>query len=164
MKGILKHIEQKIEQKKKQIALLIDPEKCSEERIKEYLQEIKKALPDYLFVGGSQLQCSVKSCVEQLKACKIPIILFPGNAMQLTDNANGLLLLSLLSGRNAEYLIGQHVKAASLIKQSGIEVIPTGYILVNGGKRCEVQSVSGTESDGNDEYELAANTAVGGDQ
>ncbi len=163
MNNILDHIKEEIKQHTKQIALLIDPEKCSESCLKRYIENIALAHPDYIFVGGSQLQYSVEACVEQLKACNIPIILFPGNAMQLANNADALLLLSLLSGRNSEYLIGQHIKAASQIKESGIEVIPTGYLLIDGGNRTAVESVSHTEAIERDHLELAVNTALAGE-
>ena len=163
MKNVLAHIEKSRKENKKLIAILIDPEKCDKTRIDEYLVELEKAKPDFIFVGGSQLKGSVKECVEQLKSANIPIVLFPGNAMQLCPNADALLMLSLISGRNAEYLIGQHIKGAIQIKKSGIEVIPTGYILIDGGKKSAVETVSKTSSIVQHDLELAQSTALAGE-
>ena len=111
---------------KRLFALLIDPEKCIGTKLDTIISKVKLAHPDFILVGGSQLQKSVEKTVTRLKSSThIPVILFPGNALQLTNNADALLLLSLISGRNAEWLIGQHVKAAKSIIKSDLETIST---------------------------------------
>ena len=131
--------------KKRLFAVLIDPEKCIGTKLDTIISKVKLAHPDFILVGGSQLQKSVEETVTRLKSSThIPVILFPGNALQLTNNADALLLLSLISGRNAEWLIGQHVKAAKSIIKSDLETISTGYILINGGNKTSVERVSET--------------------
>ena len=104
-------------------------------------------LPNMLiFVGGSSGGEQTEKVVKQLKAqYDVPVVLFPGNVRQVTSEADALLFLSLLSGRNAEMLVGQQVRAAEAVRQAGIETIPMGYILVNGGIESAVARVSGTQ-------------------
>lgn len=138
-------LQAKIENRKL-FAVLIDPEKCFGERLIEFAKMIDEAQPDFVFVGGSQLKSSVNQAVETIKdITNVPVVIFPGNAMQTSENADAILFLSLISGRNAEFLIGQHVKCAMEIKNSGIEVIPVGYILIDGKKQSAAAQVSETE-------------------
>ncbi|MDR1543873.1 MAG: geranylgeranylglyceryl/heptaprenylglyceryl phosphate synthase [Prevotellaceae bacterium] len=131
---------------KKLFAVLIDPQKCFSEKLIEFVQIIEKAQPDFIFVGGSQLQNSVKEAISEIKTItKIPVVLFPGNPTQFSENADAVLFLSLISGNNPAYLIGEHRKCALTIKNSGIEVISTGYILVDGKKISAVEQVSNTQ-------------------
>ena len=104
-------------------------------------------LPNMLiFVGGSSGGEQTEKVVKQLKAqYDVPVVLFPGNVRQVTSEADALLFLSLLSGRNAEMLVGQQVRAAEAVRQAGIETIPMGYILVDGGRESAVARVSGTQ-------------------
>ena len=107
----------------------------------------------------------VRDAIDRLRQhCDLPIVLFPGNVQQLAPNADALLLLSLISGRNAEWLIGQQVQAAQAIRASHIEVLPTGYILVDGGTQTAVQRISGTRPIAADALELIAATALAGEQ
>ena len=107
----------------------------------------------------------IEEVVEKIKGMSldVPVILFPGDYSQLTDKADAMLLLNLTSGRNAEYLIGQHVRAALRIAKSGLEVIPTGYILIDGGRATSVEYVSGTRPIPSDKPELAVATALAGE-
>jgi putative glycerol-1-phosphate prenyltransferase len=93
----------------------------------------------------------------------IPIILFPGSPLQLSSQADALLLLSLISGRNAEYLIGNHVVAAPFLRESGIEIVPTGYMLINGGKQTSVSYMSNTQPIPADKPDIALATAMAGE-
>ena len=145
------------------LAVLVDPEKCTEALIERYCDEIKRGKPDYIFIGGSQLSFSSEDVVNRLKCCNVPLVLFPGNLSQLCNNADALLLLSLISGRNAEYLIGQQVKAASYIKQSGMESISTGYIVIDGGLTSAVSRVSGTAPMESNNVSLIVDTAIAGE-
>ena len=116
------------------LALLLDPEKADLAR----LSFTDECHPDYLFVGGStggdptDFVKNLKSAISNLQS-KIPIILFPGNSSQFTSEADGILFLSLLSGRNPEFLVNQQVKAARVIRDSQTDFVPTAYILIDGG-------------------------------
>lgn len=133
------------QQQKKSIAVLLDPDKYSHPEQVPFA-EINKAQPDFIFVGGSGINHSIDHFVLTLKQhTNIPIVLFPGDIQQFTPHADALLLLSLVSGRNPDLLIGQHVKAAYTITKSGIETLPTGYILIDGGKQTSVERVSHTQ-------------------
>lgn len=141
------------------LIILIDPDKYNPELI-ELANDCKVA---YIFVGGSVLKKNdFEKTIKSIKAkTKIPIIIFPGDETQVSKKANGILMLSLLSGRNAEYLIGKHVKAAQNIKASKLKVIPTGYILVDGGKASTTQKVTKTKALNNKKEII--NTAVAGE-
>lgn len=131
-------------QKTKSIAVLLDPDKFSHPSQVPYA-ELHAAQPDFVFVGGSGIHHSIDAFVLELKQhLHQPIVLFPGDIEQFSPHADALLLLSLISGRNPDLLIGQHVKAAHSIYQSGIETISTGYVLLQGGKLSSVEKVSHT--------------------
>lgn len=124
------------------LIILIDPDKYNP----ELLAIANQCRVDYIFYGGSSLkQNNFQRVLKDIKSrTRIPVILFPGDERQVSALADGILMLSLLSGRNPEYLIGKHVKAAARIKATGIEVIPTAYILVDGGASSATQKVTGT--------------------
>lgn len=165
MAGIYRLITQAVAQQRKLFALLIDPEKCDAHRLQQVAESAAHAAPDLILVGGSQLRQSTADAIDRLRQhCDLPIVLFPGNVQQLAPNADALLLLSLISGRNAEWLIGQQVQAAQAIRASHIEVLPTGYILVDGGTQTAVQRISGTRPIAADDLELIAATALAGEQ
>ena len=152
----------------KMFALLIDPEKCSDEWLCQILSTLNTKLTTHnsqfstlIFVGGSQLKESIYNTVEKIKKLtSVPVVMFPGDASQFAENVDALLFLSLASGRNAKYLIEQHIEAAPLIKQVGVETIPTGYILVDGEKDTAVARVSQTTPYSAENIELIANTAL----
>jgi putative glycerol-1-phosphate prenyltransferase len=115
----------------------------------------------FIFVGGSQLKDSVCTTVARIKQLtSLPVVMFPGDASQFADNADALLFLSLVSGRNAKYLIEQHIEASRAIKSSGVECISTGYILVDGGKLTAVARVSHTEPYPVEDVNLITDTAL----
>lgn len=148
---------------KRLFAVLIDPEKCIGAVLDDVIATANKAKPDFIFVGGSQLQNSVDETVIHIKRLTtIPVVLFPGNAFQLTNKADALLLLSLISGRNAEWLIGQHVQAAKAIQESALETISTGYILIDGGNTTAVERVSKTKPLQRDAIDEVVSTALAG--
>ena len=152
-----------VSDKKRLFAVLIDPEKCVGTALDKVITIINHANPDFIFVGGSQLQNSVDETVVHIKSLTtIPVVLFPGNALQLSNNADALLLLSLISGRNAEWLIGQHVQAAKAIQQAALETISTGYILINGGNTTAVERVSKTKPLQRDAIDDVVSTALAG--
>ncbi len=160
---IYETIKQNIANGKKMLAVLIDPDKGIFS-LPGFIQQIKMFPPDFILVGGSLIFKSVEKTIEIIKqACSVPVILFPGNALQFTDKADAMLYLSLISGRNSEFLIGQHVTSSYAIKKSGIEVLSTGYILVDGGKPTSVEYMSNTMPIPPDKPEIAVATAVAGE-
>ncbi len=160
---IYKKIKENISAGKKMLAVLLDPEKCIGENFEKTILELGKQQPDFIFVGGSTKSQTTDLLLSQLSEIDAPKILFPGDYSQFSKKADGLLLLSLLSGDNPDYLIGQHRKVAVAIKKTDVEVIPTGYILVDGGRESSVQKVSKTEPIGNDDIQKATSTAVAGE-
>ncbi|MBV5342212.1 phosphoglycerol geranylgeranyltransferase [bacterium] len=125
---------------------------------------LKLHTPDFIFMGGSQLKISFSALIETFKTeLQIPVVLFPGDVTQFSPNADALLFISLISGRNAEYLISQHVNAAIPIHNSGLEVIPTGYMLVDGGTKSAVEYISNTQPIPRDKNDIALATALAGE-
>ena len=159
------HIFDKISTLSKGIAVLVDPDKFkTKESLADFLIKIKLAEPDFIFVGGSSVAKSdFDQCIEMAKKMlSIPLVLFPGAAHHISNNADALLFLSLISGRNPDFLIGQHVEAIDELEQMNIETIPTSYLLIDGGKMSSVQYVSGTQPIPQDEYSIARKTALAG--
>jgi len=160
---IYSKILQNIQAGKKMLAVLVDPDKCSNAHLEKLLPLLKLHTPDFIFVGGSQLKISFSALIETFKTeLHIPVVLFPGDVSQFSANADALLFLSLISGRNAEYLISQHVNAAIPIHNSGLEVIPTGYMLVDGGMKSAVEYISNTQPIPRDKNDIALATALAG--
>jgi phosphoglycerol geranylgeranyltransferase len=150
------------ETNRKMLAVLIDPDQCRGSVLAGTVAVLKSHVPDFIFVGGSHmLTGSVDSLIELLKdEVKTNVVLFPGNAAQFSTNADALLYLSLLSGRNAEFMIGQHITSSIAIKKTNMEVIPTGYLLIDGGKPSSVEYISNTRPIPRDKKEIALSTAV----
>ena len=147
------------------IAILVDPEKAvNEAQFTRQLQAIYAISPEFIFIGGSTVNSEqMSSAIELIKATtSIPLIIFPGGTEQLDTRADGLLFLSLISGRNPRYLIGQQVEAADLLFQSNIEILSTGYILVDGGIQSAVERVSGTAPIPQNDVTHIASTAKAG--
>ena len=132
-------------EKPHKLAVLIDPDKYGTESVFKILGICNKSNVDFIMVGGSLVSQPIDGFVAEIKKrTDLPVVLFPGSLFQISDNADSILLLSLISGRNPEYLIGNHVLAAPLLKKSKLEIIPTGYILVDSGKATSVQYISNT--------------------
>lgn len=153
------------ESNKKSFALLIDPDKQEETQLISVIKKAENANVDYFFVGGSLLtNDSLDSCLSTIKThSSIPTVLFPGNAMQVNNKADGILFLSLISGRNAEMLIGNQVITAPLLKQSSLEILPTGYMLIDSGKPTTVSYMSNTTPIPRDKITVATCTAMAGE-
>lgn len=149
----------------KSFALLIDPDKQDLTQLLRIINKAEKAKADFFFVGGSLLTYdSLDTCLKTIKNnTTIPVILFPGNAMQVNDKADGILFLSLISGRNAEMLIGKQVITAPILKQSSLEVLSTGYILVDSGKPTTASYMSNTTPIPADKETVSACTAMAGE-
>lgn len=151
---------------KKSIAVLLDPDKVDEtSHLLPLLNLANENLVDFFLVGGSLITTTnLSQVVRTIKEnVNIPVVLFPGNNMQIDPSADALLFLSLISGRNPELLIGQHVVAAPIIRNTRLEVVPTGYMLINSGKLTSVAYISNTMPIPDDKYSLAASTAMAGE-
>ncbi len=164
-KSILNFIQTASQKGEKLLAVLLDPDKTSLEEISAIAERIKKLKTNFIFVGGSFVKNGItKNFVKKLKKyTKLPVILFPGDYSQITNYADGILFLSLLSGRNPEYLIEQQIKAVPFLKNTSLEIIPTGYILIDGGTKSSVLKISNTKPIPQTNIELAVNTAVAGE-
>lgn len=164
--SLLNSLKEKHTLGKKSIAVLIDPDKVEDASKLYYLINLaSENCIDYFFVGGSLITTTnLSDVVKHIKKnVNIPVILFPGNSLQIESTADAILFLSLISGRNPELLIGQHVVAAPILKNTRLEVIPTGYMLINSGKITSVAYISNTIPIPEDKYSLAACTAMAGE-
>jgi len=152
------------EQRKKALAVLIDPDKVDEYSLSKLLALCNTYPIDFFLVGGSLITTpSIQSVISQIKSqTSKPVILFPGNSLHIEPSADAILFLSLLSGRNPEFLIGQHVVAAPLLKQSQLEVLSTGYLLIESGRPTTVSYMSNTTPIPNNKPDIAACTALAG--
>lgn len=162
---ILRRIIEEKRKGHKSVAMLIDPDKIDETRLLELCGVLKKSNISFILVGGSlitsdNLDFTVKTLKEKTG---LPIILFPGNSLHICHHADAILLLCLISGRNPEYLIGQHVLAAPFLINSPLEIISTAYMLVDGGKPTTVSYISNTTPLPSDKPDIAAATAMAGE-
>jgi len=156
--------EQLKDRSNKRVALLVDPDGYDNKRLEELIEKINLYPPDLLLVGGSILFKPIEITITALKlGTRLPVFIFPGNLHQLSDRADGILFLSLISGRNPEFLIGNHVLAAPHLGRSGIEVIPTGYMLIGNGKTTSVEYMSNTSPIPGDKPDIAVATAMAGE-
>lgn len=163
---LLDTLKQKHLEGKKSIAVLIDPDKAEDPvKLMSLIRLATENCVDLFFVGGSLVTTSNLSEVVRLlkENVNIPVVLFPGSSLQIEPQADAILFLSLISGRNPDLLIGQHVQAAPILKNSRMEVIPTGYILINSGKTTSVAYISNTTPIPEDKFSLAACTAMAGE-
>ncbi len=166
MKQALYHqLVEKKRQGKKSFAVLVDPDKVDVAKIEELVQLAVTAKVDYFFVGGSLVISNhLDECIQQIKAsCSIPVILFPGSPSQLSKYADAVLYLSLISGRNPALLIGQHVISAPFVRKSGLEIMPTGYMVIDGGAPTTVSYISNASPIPADKNEIALCTAMAGE-
>lgn len=150
---------------KKQLAVLIDPDKQDTQQLINTATVSKETGVDFIFVGGSLLTSddlfrSIRTIKEN---CDIPVVLFPGNSYQVSRNADAMLFLSLISGRNPDMLIGMHVLSAPYIKLAGLKTIPTGYMLIDSGKPTSVSYMSNSFPIPHDKNDIAACTAMAGE-
>ena len=147
------------------LAVLIDPDNQTEDSLMSMSEKIINCKVDVILVGGSLLLGDhfEKTLALLRKNTSLPIILFPGNNYQISSQADAILLLSLISGRNPEYLIGQHVVAAPQIRASGLEVIPTGYMLIDGGRVSTTSYMTQTVPIPYDKPDIAVATAMAGE-
>lgn len=162
---ILASFEQTKKAQKKQLAVLIDPDNQSPEMLIDFVKRADECGASYFFIGGSLMISNdlEESILAVKSATSKPVILFPGSPLQINDKADAILLLSLISGRNAEMLIGHHVVAAPTLRRADLEVLSTGYILVDGGRQTTASFMSGTTPIPSDKPDIAMATAMAGE-
>ncbi|RXJ52186.1 geranylgeranylglyceryl/heptaprenylglyceryl phosphate synthase [Gelidibacter gilvus] len=145
-KNLYQDILTAISLKEKLLAVLIDPDKLKLEAVSTFMIKLKASSATHIFVGGSTVEENETDLlIQELKRwTKLPILIFPGDVSQLSSHADGLLFLSLVSGRNPDYLIGKQVEAVSVLRTMQLEIIPTGYLLIENGKKTAVERVTKT--------------------
>jgi phosphoglycerol geranylgeranyltransferase len=148
---------------RKQLAVLIDPDRLRTQSLDALIALAEQGI-DFFFIGGSLLMDEkMEHCLQILRrSVPQPLVIFPGSPLQISAQADAILLLSLISGRNADLLIGQHVIAAPYLKASGLEIIPTGYMLIDGGVSTTAAYMSGTQPIPPEKIEIAVCTAMAG--
>lgn len=167
MKSVLEHIKERKKSGDKMLAVLLDPDTYQDsKKLIETISLCNINQVDFIFIGGSLVTHSrFDEFVAEVKEfSSIPLVLFPGDNTQVSSHADAILLLSLISGRNPEYLIGQHVKAAVKLKKSNLEIVPTGYMLVDGNSNTSVSYVSQTIPIPRQKHQIAVSTALAGEQ
>ncbi len=159
-------IRQKAERGQKGLAVLIDPDSSTRETLQALIPIVNDSQADWVFVGGSFVQDhDFDICMEIVqKESSKPVVLFPGDSDQVDQRADAILLLSLISGRNPDFLIGKHVEAAFRLYSSGLEIIPTGYMVLDGGRQTSVLDKSGTRPLPQSDLSLIKSTALAGEQ
>ncbi|HEX9979969.1 MAG TPA: geranylgeranylglyceryl/heptaprenylglyceryl phosphate synthase [Flavobacterium sp.] len=150
--------------KQRLLAILIDPDKIDWQNLGDMMRQIQDSPATHILVGGSYVSSSrLNELILNLKStCELPVILFPGNPSQISPEADGILFLSLLSGRNPDFLIGHHIEAAPILAKTNLEIIPTGYILIESGSETAVARVSQTEPLALNSPRLIVDTALAG--
>lgn len=164
MTSILSGIKDNKGKGNKSLAVLIDPESTDLNQLARLVKLAQDAQVDYFFVGGSTVEYSDMDKVLNFlnDTTEIPLIIFPGNTNQLSNKADGLLYLSLISGRNPDLLIGKHVESIPFLRKGHLEIMPTGYILVDGGTKSTVAYVSNTTPIPHRSIDLTLATALAG--
>ncbi len=147
MSHVYKDILGAVSQGEKLLVVLIDPDKIKFDNVSSFIEKVNKSIATHIFVGGSTVEDYITDAlVEEIKRyTKIPVVLFPGDVTQITNKADAILFLSLISGRNPEYLIGKHITSISKLKETTLDIISTGYILIESGTRTAVERVTETE-------------------
>lgn len=165
MKGTYTSLVERKHKGQKSFAVLIDPDKVNDESVRQLVSLSVEAGVDYFLVGGSLVISNyLDECVQLIKAnCEVPVILFPGSPSQVSKYADAILYLSLISGRNPELLIGQHVVSAPVVKKSGLEIMSTGYMVIDGGAPTTVSYISNATPLPSDKNEIAMCTAMAGE-
>ncbi|MDP3353740.1 MAG: geranylgeranylglyceryl/heptaprenylglyceryl phosphate synthase [Flavobacteriaceae bacterium] len=163
--SILNYIQNAKKNNQKLLAILLDPDKISLETIPSVVQKVNESSANLIFIGGSLLFKNVLDDFVQIvkNNTQLPVILFPGNAIQISDKADGILFLSLISGRNPEFLIGNQVVAAPLLKQTQLEILSTSYLLIESGRETTASYISNTKPIPRHKPEIAMATALAGE-
>ena len=169
MREKLRHIYRQIVEAKtnnqKLLAILLDPDKIIFANVAHLISKINQSPATHIFIGGSLVENNILNelILKIKKNCQLPIVLFPGNPSQISDKADAILFLSLISGRNPDYLIEHQVKAAPILKQTNLEIISTGYMLIESGSETAVERISKTKPLDRNNLELVLATAQAGE-
>lgn len=165
MNKVYNSILEAISKGEKLLAVLIDPDKMKPEAFSAFVEKVHKSLATHIFVGGSTVDdfATEKLVSEIKKHTNLPIVLFPGDISQITNQADALLFLSLISGRNPDYLIGMQVKAVSKLRKTNLEIISTGYMLIENGIETAVQKVTNTKPMSRDLIQEIVDTSKAGE-
>jgi len=149
----------------KLLAILLDPDKIVLENLDQLILKMNQSPATHIFVGGSIVQATIlEDLIFQLKQkTNLPVVIFPGDPSQISPQADAILFLSLLSGRNPDYLIEYQVQAAPILKKTNLEVISTGYILIESGNETAVARVSKTKPLNRENFDLVLATALAGE-
>ncbi|MGG7033953.1 MAG: geranylgeranylglyceryl/heptaprenylglyceryl phosphate synthase [Flavobacterium sp.] len=162
---ILKSIPMFRGRNQKLLAILLDPDKIELKNVSNLISKINQSPATHIFVGGSLVNNNIldELIIKLKQETKLPIVLFPGHPSQISDKADAILFLSLISGRNPDYLIEYQVQAAPILKKSTLEIIPTGYILIESGEETAVEKVSKTKPLDRNNIDLVLATAQAGE-
>lgn len=162
---IYQSLQQAKNNQEKLFAVLIDPDKLKMDNVDKIIRLAESASVDCFFVGGSLVVNNVMNdCIKRIRqVSNIPIIIFPGSTLQINYNADAILFLSLISGRNPDLLIGRHVESAPILHRSKLEVISTGYMLIDGGKPTTATYISNTLPIPRNKSDIALCTALAGE-
>lgn len=165
MTNIYNHILKSKSSNQKLLAILLDPDKIDLRKTEILIERINQSPATHIFIGGSHVQNDIlDELILQLKQnINLPIVLFPGNPSQISNKADAILFLSLISGRNPDYLIAHQVKAAPVLKETSLEIVSTGYILIESGKETAVERVSQTRPLDRTNIDLVVHTAQAGE-
>ena len=165
MKTIYQYIINSISSQEKCLAVLIDPDKIELQQLPEAVKKLNTSGATHIFVGGSYVEEGKSHDVitEIKKYTILPVVIFPGDTTQISHEADAVLFLSLISGRNPDYLIGKQVKSVSQLRHMTIEIIPTGYILIENGKETAVQRITNTQPISRDDIQAIVDTAKAGE-
>ena len=165
MSTIYNQILQAKAESRKLLAILLDPDKIDLNNIETLVQKINQSPATHFFVGGSLVQNNIlDDLILKIKEnCHLPVVLFPGNPSQISDKADAILFLSLISGRNSDYLIEYQVNAVPILNKTNLEIIPTGYILIESGAETAVERVSKTKPLNRNNPEYILQTAQAGE-
>jgi len=165
MISIYQDILNSISKEEKLLAVLIDPDKMVIENTSDFIKKVNQSIATHIFVGGSTVDDFKTELLvlEIKKTTNLPVVLFPGGVSQITENADALLFLSLISGRNSDYLIGKHVEAVSRLREMSLEILPTGYMLIESGKETAVEKVTASKPLARQEFQQIVDTAKAGE-
>jgi putative glycerol-1-phosphate prenyltransferase len=162
---IYQEIQKAKSENRKLLAILLDPDKVVLDMITDLVSKINQSPATHVFIGGSLVESTIlDDLIVRIKQnCTLPVVLFPGHPSQISNHADGILFLSLLSGRNPDYLIEHQVKAAPILKRTNLEILSTGYILIESGSETAVERVSKTTPLDRENLDLALATAQAGE-
>jgi phosphoglycerol geranylgeranyltransferase len=165
MTNIYNNILKSKDNNEKLLAILLDPDKIDLNNVEILIEKINQSPATHVFIGGSLVENNIldELIIKIKQKCTLPVVLFPGNPSQISDKADAILFLSLISGRNPDFLIEHQVKAVPILKQTNLEVISTGYILIDSGTETAVERVSKTKPLDRNNIEYAVHTAQAGE-